>query len=129
MRKFRFIGNSSDWEWDVNPIKRGIYSMELLNKMRGGDPVDDDLVDCKWGKENFEEVFEDKNYKIPILGYNNVSVKQIHKDTDLGYFAGLAMAGILGNTELQYLCNEKDIAIDSIRYAKELIKQLDQEAK
>jgi hypothetical protein len=78
MRKFRFIGDSSDWEWDVNPIKRGIYSMELLNKMRGGDPVDDDLVDCKWGKENFEEVFEEKketnslsieNHIAQIVGY------------------------------------------------------------
>ena len=64
MRKFRFIGDSSDWEWDVNPIKRGIYSMEHLNEMRGGDPVDDDLMDCKWGKKNFEEVFEENNPNI-----------------------------------------------------------------
>jgi hypothetical protein len=46
--------------------------MELLNKMRGGDPVDDDLVDCKWGKENFEEVFEENN--------PNVKKKPVKKD-------------------------------------------------
>jgi hypothetical protein len=133
MRKFRFIGNSSDWEWDVNPIKRGIYSMELLNKMRGGDPVDDDLVDCKWGKENFEEVFEDEteNIEIPVLGANRTSIyekaKTLHKDTDLGYFAGVAMQGILQDSN--WITNPIEAAKRALEYSKELIKQLDQEAK
>jgi hypothetical protein len=127
MRKFRFIGDSCDWEWDINPILGSLYTLDALNEMRGGDPVDDDLIDCEWGKENFQEVFEYKNYKIPILGYNNVSVKQLHKDTDLGYFAGVAMQGILQDSN--WITNPIEASKRAVEYSKELIKQLDQEAK
>ena len=139
MRKFRFIGDSSNWEWEINPVHGFIYSMEQLNKMRCGDPVDDDFMDCRWGKENFEEIL----YYYENLGASVKDIKKVenfwgtpmpwtsenhfHKDTDLGYFAGLVLQGILANSKKDDY--PKELARESILIAKELIKQLDQENK
>lgn len=56
-------------------------------------------------------------------------VKQLHKDTDLGYFAGLAMHGLLAGTDREDIGEEEELSKLSIEIAKELIKQLDEESK
>lgn len=58
--------------------------------------------------------------------------KQLHKDTDLGYFAGLAMQGQFSQVD-KYLEAYGDEWVNpfienSITLAKQLIKQLDKES-
>ena len=35
MRKFKFIGDSSTWGWEVNPITNKVYNLEDLPSMYG----------------------------------------------------------------------------------------------
>jgi hypothetical protein len=120
MRKFRFIGD------DLN-----VYS----DYFHVGSIYDADYKDGHWKKvselaqlnsQDWEEVFEDKNIEIPVLGANKTLIyerpKNLHKDTDLGYFAGVILQGLVSSSRP---IDFKDL----IQLAKELIKQLDQEAK
>ena len=61
--------------------------------------------------EDWQEVFDEP--------------KKLHKDTDLGYFAGLALHGLLANSK--NYDSTVNFSIAAIKAAKELIKQLDEE--
>jgi hypothetical protein len=102
MRKFKFIGDPKDYNNDV--IFGEIY---LENYKPNGGPLS---VIGYFGLPEWEEVIE--------------KVKPLHKDTDLGYFAGLAMGGMLSSRSL---LNDNQLCFESIKLAKELIKQLDNE--
>jgi len=34
-RKFRFIGDLKFYSWKINPVKRGIYTLDEINSMTG----------------------------------------------------------------------------------------------
>ena len=58
-------------------------------------------------------------------------IKPLHKDTDLGYFAGLVIKGLLSNPKIG--TDEKEASFEPfvkycIELSKEMIKQLDQES-
>ena len=126
MRKFRFIGD------DLN-----VYS----DYFHVGSIYDADYKDGPWKKvselaqlysQDWEEVFEYKNIEIPVLGANKTliyeSPKNLHKDTDLGYFAGVAMQSILLSDSYKS-ASARTKAENAVFLAKELIRQLDQDAK
>lgn len=106
MRRFRFVGDPKEYQWDVLPVVGKIYDGDFMWTYKGeiaGNPLQ------KWWNEepengDWQEVFDEP--------------KPLHKDTDLGYYAGLAMLGAI--TRGIPLSGKE--CIDA---AKELIKQLD----
>ena len=106
MRKFRFIGDPEDYNNDV--IFGEIY---LENYQPNKWPLS---VIGYFGLPEWEEVIE--------------KPKPLHKDTDLGYFAGVAMQSILLSDSYKSASARTKVE-NAIFLAKELIKQLDQEAK
>jgi hypothetical protein len=106
MRKFRFIGDPEDYNNDV--IFGEIY---LENYQPKKWPLS---VIGYFGLPEWEEVIE--------------KPKPLHKDTDLGYFAGVAMQSILLSDSYKSASARTKVE-NAIFLAKELIKQLDQEAK
>ena len=129
MRKFRFIGDSSHWEWEINPVNGYIYSLEQLNKMRNGDPLEEwHLTTGTWAKNNWEVVTENEsNKRLGIIGGDVEFIKlPTHKDTDLGYFAGLAMQAIMQN-ERWINASVISICEESVFLAKKLLNELDKE--
>jgi hypothetical protein len=118
MRKFRFVGDPKTYGWDNKPVVGEIY--DATHK---GYCVEDDFESLpieEWpkneGGQDWEEVTE-----------TEPEPKPLHKDTDLGYFAGLAMQGILANHSGRDSVYIERVVSDSIDCAKELIKQLDNE--
>lgn len=64
--------------------------------------------------EDWEEVFDEP--------------KKLHKDTDLGYFAGLAMIGYLANSNADVVrMDQEEIAEYCVNHAQALIEALDKE--
>jgi hypothetical protein len=109
MRKFRFIGDPIEWDGDLkkNKVYEGVY--KLTEKSHN-------VFDAvNFYPNDWQEVFDEP--------------KKLHKDTDLGYFAGLAMQGYISSPVpgLKDLYDTGEIIRRSIFFAKELIKQLDQE--
>lgn len=79
----------------------------------------------------WEEVFDTNFVKgKPFTDIPKVETKSktLHKDTDLGYFAGLAMQGYI-SAGSNGMPNPDMIAQYAMEAAKELIKQLDAESK
>jgi hypothetical protein len=105
MRKFRFIGDPEDYNNDV--IFGEIY---LENYQPNKWPLS---VIGYFGLPEWEEVIE--------------KPKPLHKDTDLGYFAGLIFQGMMINSN--WGGTFISMSIDAVNAAKQLIKQLDQQAK
>lgn len=119
MRKFRFIGNPD--EYDILFIKFGeVYNENDIPWTEDGKPNKDWTIDknvlgaFKEYPEDWEEVFDEP-------------IKQLHKDTDLGYFAGVALNGLLSDQKRSG--SSKDFAETAILFAKELINQLDEKNK
>ena len=71
---------------------------------------------------DWEDVFENQFEPEGFLD-------RMHKDTDLGHYAGLAMQGLLSNSNSSFIVGTPELISSSISIAKELIKQLDQETK
>lgn len=128
MRRFRFIGD----ELDANGYGK---KQPCVGVVYNEDEIFCDCSVLDWSKDNFlkicdewQEVFEEK----PMITDSPVTFTShsnpLHKDTDLGYFAGLAMQGLLANPN-----RVKDIGggevKNAILIAKELIKQLNEETK
>jgi hypothetical protein len=109
MRKFRFIGEPVNTYYLL--FKNGIYNQNEIVESAFKDLDDKDwtvLMYVENDPESWEEIFIN------------------HKETDLGYFAGLALQSILMNTE--NFGTDTDFQIEmAIHKAKKLIKQLDQE--
>ena len=103
MRKFRFIGE----EWDNVFEKNKVYDGTFIPKELHYDVA---TYSFKF-PEDWQEVFDEP--------------KKLHKDTDLGYFAGLALHGLLANSK--NYDSTVNFSIAAIETAKELIQQLDQE--
>ena len=111
MRKFRFIGDPEEWNGGLK--KNVIYNEDKI-VINGYD----DEFGYDWNvlriaeayPEDWQEVFEGK---------------KLHKDTDLGYFAGVALHGLLANSK--NYDSTVNFSIAAIETAKELIQQLDQE--
>jgi hypothetical protein len=110
MRKFRFVGDPTEYEtkqygqafkvgeiYDPNYIGVGCYF-----------PVKEYTKD---NPHDWQPVFEEPK---PLL-----------KDTDLGYFAGLAMQSILHDPN--WITDPKDAAKRSVEYAKALIEELNKQ--
>ncbi|HEY4756075.1 MAG TPA: hypothetical protein VIH28_08480 [Ignavibacteriaceae bacterium] len=57
-----------------------------------------------------------------FIGY---PIKKMHKETDLGYFSGLALQSIVGDPN--WITNPVDAAKKSVEYAKALIEELRKE--
>ena len=113
MRKFRFIGDPEDYDiWKIKPVVNQVYDWELFKKNHG--TLKDRDIDCFYEDEDWEEVIDNP--------------KPLHKDTDLGYFAGVAMQSILLSDSYKSASARTKVE-NAIFLAKELIKQLDQEAK
>jgi spermidine/putrescine-binding protein len=125
MRKFRFIGDPGDWGCDLQ--KNKIYSADMIVTNGYDDEFGYDWVVLRCAENNpedWEEVFD--------------KPKKLHKDTDLGYFSGLALQAILSNPNTagqiravygNVTAEKADeiVSKKAITIAKELIKQLDQE--
>lgn len=124
MRRFRFVGDPSGYRWNVDLVKNEVYDgdrelngfMSLEKTLKAvKDRCNDDSMLKDW-----QEVFDDPT-------------KPLHKDTDLGYFAGLAMQAQF--TQMDKYLEEYDhgwidpFIRNSIILAKEIIKQLDKEVK
>jgi hypothetical protein len=105
MRKFRFIGDPSEWDGDLEKDK--IYAETFSPKGWNYNIVEGALN----YPDDWEEVFDEP--------------KKLHKDTDLGYFAGVALRGLLANSK--NYDSTVNFSIAAIETAKELIQQLDQE--
>ena len=104
MRKFRLI-NSDGYNFsEKGKIYRGI---EFLGRKQVFDLVE------KY-PEDWQEVFDEHT-------------KPLHKDTDLGHFAGVVLRGILADRKKDDY--PKGLDKTAINIAKELIKQLDEETK
>lgn len=117
MRRFRFVGDPSDYriEGFDPPFKVGeVYEGSLKDPqcISSVQEYADSLNDEDW-----QEVFE-------------TELKTLHKETDLGYFAGLAMQGILANSsDIIVNLKDSDKSYFAVLMAKELIKQLNEETK
>lgn len=115
MRRFRFIGDPSLYHrWNSLPEFDKVYSVDDYNKM--------------WGNGDFDESFIDD--LTDWIEVSQIDPKPLHKDTDLGYYSGLAMAGLMHSnldSDGGYILSRDDLARESIGQAKELIKQLENE--
>lgn len=111
MRKFRFVGHPDNYSrWEKLPIFNMVFDEKSHAEYYGIG------AESAWkileNMPDWQEVFDNP--------------KPLHKDTDLGYFAGLAMQGLCSNK--RFLDAPFDeISELSISQAKELIKQLDKE--
>lgn len=124
MRKFKYIGNNLD---GFNPMfeKNVIYNEDFslgvgysnVGRIAQRYPHD------------WEEVFGEQ-----VDPPKKVEPTTLHKDTDLGYFAGLALQGIHSNPDWVKTCKIEDdweeyvsrSVSAAIDISKELIKQLDE---
>jgi len=107
MRKFRFIGDPEDYNNDV--IFNEIY---LENYQPKKWPLS---VIGYFGLPEWEEVIE--------------KPKPLHKDTDLGYFAGLFLQSDVIKRSLYTDEYDDERCTLAINLARELIRQLDEETK
>lgn len=124
MRRFKFIGDQN-LPWILPVEKYCIYDIDYFCK-EGGDLIE---PSHEW-IEVFENQFEPEGF-----------LDRMHKDTDLGYYAGLAMQALLSNPKTATQITEQFginvtadksnelVAKTSIGIAKKLIKQLDKETK
>lgn len=102
MRRFRLISRDDAYD----PLIYGeVYSGDV--KPHGWE--EDVLWNAKFNAEDWEEVFEET---------------LLHQ-TDLGYYAGLAIQGLLSDPEFPI----NDVSNMSLSIAKELIKQLKEECQ
>jgi len=76
----------------------------------------------------FEETYPTSSGRFLTKDQILPEAKKLHKDTDLGYFAGVAMQSILLSDSYKS-ASARTKAENAVFLAKELIKQLDQEAK
>ena len=126
MRKWKFIGDHyqlSLYQWKINPVIGGIYTEDQLRKMWD----EKKCVPFNWDMcrvdEDWQEVFEEEK----------VQEATLHKDTDLGYFAGLAMSVLpppkeyIGEKETYD--NYSEWARRCVTMAMALINQLNKETK
>lgn len=135
MRKFRFIGDSSEYvNWENAPVKNAIYSEEELNRMRGNDGYYLNFLASKF-KEDFQEVFESKtgmsgnvfigSSVVPSPLFTTLEIpKTLHKDTDLGHFAGVILSSMFNDNG--FVDSENEMCKNAISYAEELIRQLNE---
>lgn len=129
MRRFRFVGDQTN----ANNYQENIPE---LNKVYDGDDCVGLLLNTPvivWANlypEEWQEVSNEKTAS-GILDAGHMPKYDVnptlHKDTDLGYYAGLAMQGILATGQANL--HDKDGIVFAIEWAKELIKQLDKEVK
>lgn len=113
MRKFK-IKNGTDVYRLFGHTAGEVYELDQIDS--SGDiwlKTDNKYRSWCYSPDEVEEVFEEPN-------------KPLHKDTDLGYFAGLAMQVMLANTNVY---EKENGCKNSIEWAKELIKQLDEQSK
>jgi hypothetical protein len=110
MKKFKFLGDGHEYGWAKNPEKGEFYNIDQINEMvfdadRKASYTEKDLIRFP---DQWQEVVE------PLL-----------KDTDFGYFAGLAMQSLISTAEIDpsYVCRL------SVQYAKSLIEELRKETK
>ncbi len=116
MRRFKFVGDPNMFDWDLKPVVSNIYPENHFGTKNGipFTPVFLDWVDIT----NWQEVFDH-------VGLSNS--KTLHKDTDLGYFAGLTLQGLLSNSNIDQV--KTDVVYFAILKAQELIEQLNEELK
>ena len=110
MRKFRFVGDPTEYEWDERPIKFKVYDGDFLWR-RNGEIAEIPLQDW-FNDEGTDGDWEELSS--PLL-----------KDTDLGHFAGFAMQSILHDPN--WITEPKDAAKRSVEYAKALIEELNKQ--
>lgn len=122
-RKFRFVGDpNSQWYLPVekNKVYPDTYFSSCMNASRIG------LAYDLGNREDWEEVFESEQPETLL------------KDTDLGYFAGLAISGLLSNPKTSEQISSqigdvtpekanKIVSITAIAIAKSLIEELKKE--
>lgn len=116
MRRFRFIGDPSKFQWLINPVPGNEYSIDEINRMRAHKGRYLDYLDLSIRKNDWQEVIE-------------TEPKQLHKDTDLGYFSLEIMKSLISSPKItvsKEVTNSVFIS-QCIELAKELIKQLDNE--
>ena len=124
MRRFRFIGDPSDYLIEFKRCNVYNGNQKAYKQLEG--TIEDD---SKEYPNNWEEVFEIDPKDLNNFNSSIIIEPKNHKDTDLGYFAGLAMQGIISSPYRKDIGEEEEIATLSIIVAKELIKQLDKECQ
>jgi hypothetical protein len=103
MRKFRFVGDPNTYGWDEPPVCGKIYPEDYLGESDG---IKYNMPSWLVSPEDWQEVIE-----------------PLHKDTDLGYFAGLVIQSLISDKEMSVKI-ASELAIET---AKELIKRLENE--
>lgn len=124
MRRFRFVGDPSGYNWKISPIKGEVYDFDRFKKSHG-DCYSVEVFECFHSYEDWQEVFDEPQ----VFNRVHFNEKPLHKDTDLGYFAGLTMAAIIKSGDLRFGSNAQEITFTAFNLAKEIIKQLDKETK
>lgn len=121
MRKFKFIGDQYGVLEEGNTDYAGYVIGEVYDYDSFAPDCDFNLLTSHYVKEypkDWQEVFEEEK----------VQVTTLHKDTDLGYFAGLAMQAMISRSDQNSGWSEGETS-QCIYIAKELINQLNKETK
>tara|TARA_R110000772_G_scaffold46279_10_gene105716 strand:+ start:159 stop:641 length:483 start_codon:yes stop_codon:yes gene_type:complete len=117
---FGTMDEDEDWEEVFEePMKKSITPKEVIEEYRKTGRI---LPEENKVSDHFHDALFDWTRKA-------INRQPLHKDTDLGYYAGLAMQGLIANAPNGHLSNFKEGCSLAIGWAKELIKQLDKEAK
>lgn len=104
MRRFRFVGDTEKYYWLDNG---GEYDVTFNDEGR------------QYSVGRLAKTYPEDWIEID-------QPKPLHKDTDLGYFAGLAMAAIIKSGDLRFGSNAQEITFTAFNLADELIKQLNE---
>lgn len=112
MRKFRFVGHPDNYSrWEKLPIFNMVFDEKTHAEYYGSGALE------AWkvleNMPDWQEVFEEP-------------IKTLHKDTDLGYFAGLVLPSVYQSWGTGH---DQRVIDESISLAYQLIKELDQENK
>lgn len=130
MRKFRFIGDPDKENYKGLVNGKEYYKHDSLPSVVGTPIYNDDFIEyyIEAYPKDWQEVFDPVE---PVKGAQFTDIpkvaKHLHKDTDLGYFAGLIAQGLASNSLIDQ--NKTDIQSIAVLRAEELIRQLDEKAK
>lgn len=117
MRRFRFVGEPKDYGKGFIKVGKIVHENYLRN---GSDPL---LDIVKNYPQDWQEVYENEGHVLSQIA--EPTPKPLHKDTDLGHFAGLALQGILSNpSEVISNLTDSQKAQYALIMAEKLIKQL-----
>jgi hypothetical protein len=130
MRRFRFVGDPSEYLWDEIPVLGKVYPETHTGKIKSADWESDPL--SKWHTadllKDWQEVFYEPIIKGSLEVDPNATITNstLLKDTDLGYFAGLIIPSVYQSWGSGH---DERVIEESISLAYQLIKQLEKESK